>query len=507
MHVDALILRRSTRVRQANAGATAVTSPTTPSPTSHLGRSADKQPKDAAPSNGGTRKPPNVDPALAEWVDICTGKKAVFEWVSKQKATALKNFVIKDTWVPFTRMHTEVEVLRAVGESYGFVRYLGHMVLPHRGLEQLALFSNAKNCPESWMCEDWLRVYLDGKEPYFNARVHQLIFYSTVGTSLTAIAHDPWAVAQSMKDVVTALYILFTKGWLHRDVALGNVIPLLDWEENTEDKIDSVWRAFDLDPRFEKLRGMFSHQRSVLSDFDQAVKWGVERAHPPSRSGTPAFLSGARSAAWVLRRDRIDTLFDDLESITWAHFYAVLRRIIEALKPTANEDNDNDNDNDNDSDSDSDDEAIDVDDSDEDADGDILEAGFAELEARHFETFNGDDGYTLTAVKEWILKYGSGDKPIGARVLATTWPLWRRMFRAANAARDIADDFAERLSKEGVPTFGQASAELQTALRQACKDVAFVYLEAINDTLANEFAQYDPFNGPSSDSNDSNPFV
>ncbi|KZV79874.1 hypothetical protein EXIGLDRAFT_756657 [Exidia glandulosa HHB12029] len=373
----------------------------------------------------------NPSPAnsTADWSSLCSESKVI---ILKPNAP-LPALVIKDAWVIYERLQIEVAVLEQISGQFGCPELAGYATVAHPGMERLDRFldSGAQSSAE-WRCRFWDEVYSSVTSvPIFSPRVHRLIFYKTIGVSLELIAKNPAAVIHAMKDCVIALYILLLAGYLHRDVAVGNILALLKpktWD--LKDIVESAW--YRSDKRFENYKELFVSQYAFVCDFDQAVKWDADREQASMRSGTLAFMSTDRLSAWSFEIPGQDTLIDDLEGCIWVLFFVVLK---------------------------------------------AHEGSLSAMEKKHLKSFEIDDPYDMLGPKLVMLI----TPPKSAHLhnaLRPTWPLWHRLFAVASTARRKLTTFREEFPS-GQPL---SPAALQH-LKVLYTDTVFAYLDAVKEAL------------------------
>ncbi|EJD39547.1 hypothetical protein AURDEDRAFT_171357 [Auricularia subglabra TFB-10046 SS5] len=375
--------------------------------------------------------------ARGSWESLC--REPQMNWAPALLDTlGAGKLVVKDAWVAYERLNTEVDVLQAVKGLYGFVEYAGHMIVPHPGMERLSQVirpptGRKKKGGTSHKCIDWAQVYPQG-EPMLIKRVHRLIFYKTLGYNLIAIGRLPRIVAEAMKDAAAALLLLHSKDYIHRDLSTWNLMARDKPFRTTPEQLATLKQLFG-DKLFSKIANLFVLQYAFLIDFDHSVKWNAHRDPLPSRSGTWAFMAAARIRAWISKARWVDTLIDDLESAIWSLFYAVLKANFARL---------------------------------------------SEMEKLHYDSFNSDAPYTLASTKHMIIAFEK-DEMGDLSALKETWPLWWRLFRVARGARLAITTLKGRLPPG--KTFADAGEDIKVELDMLYKSTVYDYVEAATTLL------------------------
>ncbi|EJD40138.1 hypothetical protein AURDEDRAFT_170717 [Auricularia subglabra TFB-10046 SS5] len=396
---------------------------------------------DAHPHRQTAPSPPQLIPTVSSssssidqtWESLCQRGTAPY-WVrgaTTKEQLQQTPFVVKDTWVLYERRNVEISVLQKVRGQYGFVEYAGHMVVPHPGMEALSFFQ--KGDPSTYKASDWYQVYPDENPPTVVQRIHKLMFYTSRGLSIETLGRDSNMTAHAMKDISTALFILFKLGISHRDVSTGNVLRLESPLKRSAAEVTDLLGTH-LGPRFKRFMPLFETQYVFLCDFDHAVRWNEKRTYAPGRSGTWGFLPAARMAA-LTNGDRSweDGPIDDLEALLMVLFYNTLKANISDASP---------------------------------------------MEKRHYASFHSDDAYHLCATKHMFL--GSPSNAPHLQALRKTWPLWWRVFGVATKARLELNEVRTLLHGG---TFAEASWETKKQLDTVTENALFGYLNAVEEAL------------------------
>ncbi|KZV81753.1 hypothetical protein EXIGLDRAFT_844363 [Exidia glandulosa HHB12029] len=364
----------------------------------------------------------------ANWESLCSNTSSAFFYPDVQQC------VIKEAWVVYERFQVEAKVLDIVRGSYALPDIAGYTTVPHPGMERLAHFSKERLASESWRCGLWSEVYSGERtQPRFTPRVHVLIFYKTVGNDLASIIGNAMAVAYVIKDVIIALYILFVKGFLHRDISAGNILALPNVKTHTARQM-AGYEWFNLENRFKPFADLIGEQYGFVCDFDQVVKWDEDRVHAAARSAALAFLSTSRLFAIITNDTSVDTLADDLEACIWTTLFVILKQ--------------------------------------------HPEHDLSPIEKDHLAALSSDKAYEVLAAKQLILDLTANPKHRDTHTaLRPTWPLWHRLFAAAKTARHETEMVIQRLNEKKVSPD-------EDELKRVSVDAVFLYLNAVKDAVA-----------------------
>ncbi|KAF8511365.1 hypothetical protein JB92DRAFT_2639550, partial [Gautieria morchelliformis] len=106
---------------------------------------------------------------------------------------------------------------------------------------------------------------------------------------------------------------LFAKGYLHRDISIGNILARDKPQERTPAMI-------------EKNDAILSNQDCLgfIIDGDLAIEWEEHYRPVKHCPGTLPFISYRILDAWSINKPTLHTAIDDLESFAWVVLFAAL---------------------------------------------------------------------------------------------------------------------------------------------------------------------------------------
>ncbi|KAF8969234.1 hypothetical protein BDZ97DRAFT_1726418, partial [Flammula alnicola] len=135
-------------------------------------------------------------------------------------------------------------------------------------------------------------------------------------------ATSPNELLEGIADAILGHNALWQRGWLHRDVNLGNVMLL---PERVPRERHELWN----EGRVDGDQSGKTYFIGVLNDGDHAVrcKCGSEEPRSKQRSGTLPYISQRLLYAWTWTPDEasVHLAADDLESFAWTLLFVTLQ--------------------------------------------------------------------------------------------------------------------------------------------------------------------------------------
>ncbi|KZV89745.1 hypothetical protein EXIGLDRAFT_139114 [Exidia glandulosa HHB12029] len=264
--------------------------------------------------------------------------------------------VVKTAWQILDRATKESDALQAVSGLYGVVRQCYSWMPRDSSGNNIGTARFIPETPSKWGGR--LERALQSLPP---CRVLCISVMCEEGKPLDSIG-DTDEMARALTDISLGLCGAYLKGFLHRDVSIGNALSLvrtrpndifslrtlvLDfphlWSSGKDKPKDPDWTQLqdlfvDDGPRREvvrlaqrlesAVRDCHLHgSTAVIVDFDLSAplaNYFGDREHGSDISGTPAFMSYAVHEAFLLNVDYLQTPLDDIWSLLRTAVWAVL---------------------------------------------------------------------------------------------------------------------------------------------------------------------------------------